>query len=277
MQSADQTPLLLRQEAAAQICLPLRRNLARSVKRSSGFHHYPNRRICHSDYERRCPCDQFSEYRNSIESRLFVQPRSKRTEIMQTVKIFVSHATGESELAKLLQEQIEADFIGLIKVFVASDGASIVVGDNWLKDIVSELGSADIYVALCSQDSVDRPWINIELGAALARGKTVIPVYHTDLTVEKFQRRPLSDYEGFNAHDPEGLRSLYSRLQQALGSRLPVVDFDSLASKVRAFESRYLRQKETISASATTPGLSHVSRQLPILALSAFRAISFKS
>src|SRR5258708_2315830 len=147
---------------------------------------------------------------------------------MEIVTVFISHVTGESDLARLLQKQIEADFIGLVKVFVSSDGASIVVGSQWLNDIVNKLGSADIYVALCSQDSVDRPWINIELGAALSRGKKIIPIYHTDLTQDKFQRRPWSDYEGFNAHDAEGLRSLYSVFRQTLGSRMPVVDFDSL-------------------------------------------------
>jgi len=182
---------------------------------------------------------------------------------MGMAKVFISHATGESELARLLKEQIEADFIGLIQVFVSSDGASIVVGTTWLNDIVGKLGSADIYVALCSQDSVDRPWINIELGAALSRGKKIIPIYHTDLTVETFQRRPLSDYEGFNAHDAEGLRSLYSVFQQAIGSRMPTVDFAALASKVEEFEARYVAQKATISESTGTRSTRSVSLQLP--------------
>jgi hypothetical protein len=157
---------------------------------------------------------------------------------MPLLEVFVSHASGESELAKLLQEEIESDFIGLVRVFVSSDGTSIVVGDQWIESVVRRLGSADIYIVLCSQNSVDRPWINIELGAALSRGKRVIPIFHTDLVAGQFQRRPLSDCEGFNASDPQGLRSLYSIFQKGLESRLPVVDFDALASKVKAFECR---------------------------------------
>jgi hypothetical protein len=177
---------------------------------------------------------------------------------MPLLEVFVSHASGESELAKLLQEEIESDFIGLVRVFVSSDGTSIVVGDQWIESVVSRLGSADIYIVLCSQNSVDRPWINIELGAALSRGKRVIPIFHTDLVAGQFQRRPLSDYEGFNASDPQGLRSLYSIFQRGLESRLPVVDFDALASKVKAFESRYLEEKKTIAASAKTTSSSEV-------------------
>jgi hypothetical protein len=182
---------------------------------------------------------------------------------MALLEVFISHASGESALAKLLQEEIESDFIGLVRVFVSSDGTSIVVGDHWLESVVSKLGSADIYVVLCSQNSVDRPWINIELGAALSRGKRVIPIFHTDLVAEEFQRRPLSDNEGFNAHDPEGLRSLYSVFQKGIESRMPTVDFGALASKVKVFESRYLEEKKTIAASAKTPSSSDVfSRQL---------------
>jgi hypothetical protein len=167
--------------------------------------------------------------------------------MMRRVEVFISHASGESELAKLLQEEIESDFIGLVRVFVSSDGTSIVVGDHWLEGVVSKLGIADIYVVLCSQNSVDRPWFNIELGAALLHGKPVVPIFHTDLRAGQVQRRPLSDYKGFNASDPQGLRYLYSVFQEGLESRMPAVDFDALASKVKAFESRYLGEKKTIA------------------------------
>jgi hypothetical protein len=67
---------------------------------------------------------------------------------MPLLEVFVSHASGESELAKLLQEEIESDFIGLVRVFVSSDGTSIVVGDQWIESVVSRLGSADIYTVV---------------------------------------------------------------------------------------------------------------------------------
>src|SRR4051794_13323297 len=100
---------------------------------------------------------------------------------MDKIHAFISHANGESELAKLLQQRIVADFIGLVEVFVSSDGTSLVAGSDWLKEVTARLQDADIYIVLCSQHSLDRPWINIELGAAMARSKRVIPICHTDL------------------------------------------------------------------------------------------------
>ena len=166
---------------------------------------------------------------------------------MGTIKAFISHASGESELGNLIKTHIDAAFIGLIDVYVSSDGTSIAVGDNWMNSVVSHLQEADIFIILCSQYSLDRPWINLELGAALTRGKTIIPLCHTDLLAAQLVRRPLSDFEALNASDPQGLKSLFTKLANALGSRVPAIDWVQLVSEVQVFESRYLEQKQTIS------------------------------
>jgi hypothetical protein len=166
---------------------------------------------------------------------------------METIKAFISHASGEAELGNLIKTHIDAAFIGMVDVYVSSDGTSIAVGDNWMNSVVSHLQQADIFIVLCSQHSLDRPWINLELGAALTRGKTIIPLCHTDLLAAQLVRRPLSDFEALNASDPQGLKSLFTKLADALGSRVPEIDWARLVSEVRAFESRYLAQKQTIA------------------------------
>lgn len=166
---------------------------------------------------------------------------------METIKVFISHASGESELANLIKTRIDAAFLGLIDVYASSDGTSIAVGDNWMSSVVSHLQTADVFVILCSQFSLDRPWINLELGAAVTRGKTIVPLCHTDLLAAQLVRRPLSDFEALNASDPDGLKSLFTIFAKALGSRLPVVDWVQLVGEVQLFESRYLEQKRTIA------------------------------
>jgi hypothetical protein len=132
---------------------------------------------------------------------------------------------------------------------VSSDGTGIAVGNKWLDTVVERLRNADMYVVLCSQNSVDRPWINIELGAALSREKPIIPVCHTDLSADKLFRRPLSDYEAFNASDPEGLKGLFRVFKEALGSWMPTSEFEKIAEDIRNFEKRYLAEKQTITES----------------------------
>lgn len=162
------------------------------------------------------------------------------------LSVFISHASGEAPLAEILQQHITKDFIGLVKVFVSSDGTSIAVGDNWLDEVVKELRIADIYAILCSQHSIERRWINIELGAALARSQPIIPICHTDLKAAQLQR-PLEDSQAIQASDPDGLRRLYSRLAAEVGSETPSIDFSALAAEVRAFEVRHGEQKNTVT------------------------------
>jgi TIR domain-containing protein len=64
---------------------------------------------------------------------------------------------------------------------VSSDGTSIAVGEHWLEGVIQALQSAELFAVLCSQQSIERRWINIEMGAALARSKPIIPICHTDL------------------------------------------------------------------------------------------------
>jgi TIR domain len=177
-------------------------------------------------------------------------------------RAFISHASGESELAKLLKERIESDFLGVIDVFVSSDGTSLVAGTQWLEEVKARLRDADFYIVLCSQHSVDRPWINIELGAALTRDKPVIPLCHTDLLASQLVRRPLSDYESFDAANPDGLRNLYEALRQALASRMPNVDFAGLARQVHEFEITYKAQKKLIEAAVKPPPREATARTL---------------
>ena len=117
------------------------------------------------------------------------------------------------------------------------------------------LREADVYIVLCSQLSVDRRWINIELGAGLSRGKRIIPICHTDLKTTQLQR-PIADYQSVNASDVEGLERLYQILAEEIGSSVPSANFNDLAAKVKEFEQRHRQDKaammESVDAASTT-------------------------
>jgi TIR domain len=187
------------------------------------------------------------------------------------LRVFISHASGEAPLAEILQRHITKDFIGLVEVFVSSDGTSIAVGDHWMDGVVHALQNADIYAVLCSQHSIERRWINIELGAALGRGQPIIPICHTDLTPGQLQR-PLEDSQAIQASDPERLRALYGRLADELGAAIPSCDFDALANEIRAFEERHREQKSTVAQAfycgAETPTTDQVVRNPKVLCAS---------
>jgi hypothetical protein len=172
---------------------------------------------------------------------------------MSKLRIFLSHVTVESKLADILRVHLLRDFIGLVEIFESSDRLSIPAGSKWLTEVTSALKNADMHVILCSPESRLRPWIQFEAGAAHLRGIPIIPVCHSGLTSAQLPV-PMSESEGLEASDPDGLRALYQAIASALGSDVPPINFDAFADEVETFEIEYRTQHAMASAEPTLHG-----------------------
>ena len=115
------------------------------------------------------------------------------------LRVFISHASGEAPLAEILQQHMTKDFIGLVEVFVSSDGTSIAVGDHWMDGVVKALQNADVFAVLCSQHSIERRWINIEMGAALARSQPIVQS-HSSRTRHPRRQQPTRHHVRYGSH-----------------------------------------------------------------------------
>jgi hypothetical protein len=58
---------------------------------------------------------------------------------MAKPRLFISHVSEETALARLLKERLTGDFLDALEVFVSSDGKSIDAGEPWLKDVKTGL------------------------------------------------------------------------------------------------------------------------------------------
>ena len=76
------------------------------------------------------------------------------------VRVFVSHATADKWLATTICEKIEACGATTFR-----DDRDIDGGDDIPDRIRDELQSATELVVLLTPDSVDRPWVLLEIGA----------------------------------------------------------------------------------------------------------------
>ena len=56
-----------------------------------------------------------------------------------STRLFVSHISEEAEIAALLKQTIEEDFLDLVKLFQSSDIGSIAAGDDWLAAVQQAL------------------------------------------------------------------------------------------------------------------------------------------
>jgi hypothetical protein len=168
---------------------------------------------------------------------------------MKKLQMFLSHVHVESRFADFVGARVRRDFIGLVDVFVASDGG-ILAGRKWLEDMTEALKRSDLHVVLCSPDALTRHWISFETGAAHLRGIPLIPLCHSGLEPKQLPV-PLSEFEGILLCDPEGarmtgrelgIRRFYGAIASALGSDVPMADFESYERELVALEQTYARE-----------------------------------
>jgi len=81
------------------------------------------------------------------------------------MKIFISHAVANKKIAQSLADTLEAAGED-VTTFLASRPGDIRADENWLDGIERSLQEADTYIIILTPESVLRPWVNFEAGAA---------------------------------------------------------------------------------------------------------------
>jgi hypothetical protein len=152
--------------------------------------------------------------------------------------IFISHITEEKDLAVSLKELISVNFLEMIDVFVSSDKESISAGQNWLDALTNELSSCVLTVILCSPESVQRPWINFELGASWQRGIPIVPVCHSGMSKSDLPL-PLALRQASDISNKEDLSKIFKQISGILESKEPEVNFDAFIDTATKFETSY--------------------------------------
>jgi hypothetical protein len=160
---------------------------------------------------------------------------------MAKLRVFVSHRTVEAKFADLLRVHLSRDFIGIVKFFISTDVTSVPAGSQWYAQVISELQSTDMLLALCSNEAVGQPWINYEAGGACARGVDLVPLCYGGMTPDHLPV-PLAMSEGVMLTDHEGLQKLYERIRDKIGCDMPNRNFGALAEEFRALEREYAKQ-----------------------------------
>jgi len=153
--------------------------------------------------------------------------------------VFISHIKEEAEIVTALKELIAPHFLNLLEFFVSSDGASIPMGQKWLDRVSSHLKSCAVEIVVCSPQSVTRPWINFEAGAAWIHDNIpVIPLCHSGMTPSDLPV-PLSLLQSALLTDIAGMNLVVPVLANALKAASPKIDFSDFVARVKTFEERY--------------------------------------
>lgn len=92
-------------------------------------------------------------------------------------QVFVSHATADKWIAKVICEKLEA-----VGASTFRDDRDIDGGDDIPERLREEIERSQELVFLLTPQSVARPWVLIELGGAWLRGIRIVAVrYHIEV------------------------------------------------------------------------------------------------
>jgi hypothetical protein len=163
--------------------------------------------------------------------------------------VFLSHIHEERELAGYIKAAIEEEFAGFVDVFVSSDGISIPAGSNFLRRIENGLVNCIGAIYLISPKSINRNWINFELGAVWIRNVIslrnnekeipALPMCHSGIEPSSLPS-PINNLNAVLANEPAGVMFALQSLQAAVGGRGTLkADIPALVAQVSGFEKKY--------------------------------------
>lgn len=150
--------------------------------------------------------------------------------------LFISHISAEAPVALVLQEYLRLAYHNEFRVFVSSDGQSIPGGSGWWEHIRASVRNASVVIALVSDSSISREWINFEAGVGDGAGARVIPVAIRGFTFDKLPY-PLKGFQGRYLHDIEGI--------------LMDIDQKTMLTAYTIDKARFLEDIEVAEASVT--------------------------
>jgi hypothetical protein len=145
------------------------------------------------------------------------------------MNIFISHAAANRNIARSLADTLEAAREG-VTTFLASRSGDIRADEDWFGGIERALQEADTYVILLTPESVLRPWVNFEAGAAWFFQRQLIFVRIQALPMDDIPL-PIKSRQVYALDDKEQLLAVFKALGLPLAEpELAIAQFANQAA-----------------------------------------------
>jgi len=132
-------------------------------------------------------------------------------------QVFISFVHEEIEWAECVQNFISLMFDSSAAPFMSSDKFQVYAGEKWLDRIMDELKEAKVVLLMLSENSVKRPWVNFEAGAAWTRNIVTIPICFGGLQKDNLPK-PYSSLQAIDLQSWDDHEYLARSVAHHLGS-----------------------------------------------------------
>lgn len=131
------------------------------------------------------------------------------------LKVFISHAHEEKDIALAWQTLLETISQGAIEVWLSSDTkplGGLGLGKEWRENIYQKLNESNFVIAILSPRSMEKPWILWETGVAsgIEKNRGLIPILYS-MPLTDFEG-PLASYQAYSGEDKSKIYEICERL-----------------------------------------------------------------
>jgi hypothetical protein len=134
--------------------------------------------------------------------------------------IFISFTHKDDAVAKAVSKFLREIFGDDADAFRSSDRNTIYAGENWIDRIIKELETTKVLISLFSLESVNKPWIHFEAGAAWRGKAKVIPVCFGGQTIDNLPK-PYSILQAVEINDASACYYLAASVAHHLEKKQP--------------------------------------------------------
>lgn len=166
---------------------------------------------------------------------------AKGVRVASQGKIFLSHASGDRELAAALKDTLVLGGVAATNIFLSSERATgIPAGKNVTQYLQEVLSGASLVIELITANFLLRPFCLIELGGAWALGKPTFPIVVVPLTYADVAQE-IGDFQSALLAGSDEVDTLFDELSECISESVPAVTIrpTQWGSAVRQFKSRF--------------------------------------
>ncbi len=160
-------------------------------------------------------------------------------------QVFISFIHEEQQYAECVQRFIKAVLGDEVGAFLSADTWQVYAGERWLDRIIEELKAARVAVLMVSPESVKRPWVNFEAGAATIRNIVIIPVCFGGMAKGTLPK-PYSNYQAVDLMNHDDQYYLVNSIAHHLG--LPPSFPENVARVLAEQGEKYLKPYDDLRA-----------------------------
>lgn len=149
--------------------------------------------------------------------------------------VFISHDSRDAQIAEAFSKLLSSVTAGMLKTFRSSDkkgSQGFEYGVEWFPELMKKLDTACDVVCLLTNNSLERPWILFEAGAA--KGRFEIPVHGLAIGIplSRASTGPFAQLQNCD-DDIDSITKLTMQLIQRLPNAEP--DRQTIRSQVEVF------------------------------------------